>query len=155
MSKWYGSLQNRLEEGRQLVEEIKVGTGVTEYSWSDREAYEVISVKDQKHIRIRRMDHRHVGDGCMDNNWELVSNPDNAEYELEKRGNIWYYTSTVTKEDVEKIDQMNNEDKFDATLRLALAGFDIEKIREKGRQTKRRKANISIGIANYYYDYEF
>lgn len=26
---------------------------------------------------------------------------------------------------------------------------------EEGKQTKYRKANISIGVASYYYDYEF
>ena len=152
MSKWYGSLQNRMEEGKQFVDEIKVGTGVTEYDWSDRRAFEVIEVRDQKHIRIREYDHRHVGDGVMDNNWELVSNPNNAEYELEKRGNIWYFTNTITAEDIGDIDAPEN---FDLKLRLCLAGFDLQKILEKGKQTKRRKANISIGVAEYYYDYEF
>lgn len=30
-NKWYGSLQNRLAEGHQFCDTIKVGTGVTEY----------------------------------------------------------------------------------------------------------------------------
>ena len=49
-TKLYGNLMNRMEEGRQFVDEIKVGDGVTEYSYSDRHPYEVIEVKDQKHI---------------------------------------------------------------------------------------------------------
>lgn len=150
--KWYGSLQNRMEEGRQFVEEIVVGTGVTEYSWSDRYPYEVVSVRDQKHVTVREMDHRHVGDGCMDNSWELISNESNPHRDLEKRGNIWYWTNTLTADDIEGID---NPENFDWKLRVVLAGFDIDKIREKGKQTKRSKANISFGIANYYYDYEF
>ena len=36
--KWYGSLNNRLEENRQFCEKIEVGTGVTEYMYSDRKA---------------------------------------------------------------------------------------------------------------------
>ena len=70
MSKvWYGSLNNRLEENRMFCEQIEVGTGMTEYHYSDRDAYEVVAVKDQKHVTVRKYDHRHVGDCAMDNNW--------------------------------------------------------------------------------------
>ena len=37
----------------------------------------------------------------------------------------------------------------------ALGGWDVERIRAKGKQTKRWKANVSFGVARYYYDYEF
>lgn len=46
--KWYGSLNNRLEENKMFCEEIKVGTGLTEYFYSDRHPYEVVKVIDQK-----------------------------------------------------------------------------------------------------------
>ena len=150
--KWYGSLQNRLEENRMFCDKIEVGTGVTEYSWSDRHPYEVIEIKDQKHVRVRLLDHKHVGDGCMDNNWELISNPDNPERDLEKRGKYWYWTTTLTAEDIKDIDKPEN---MDMKVRVVVAGFDPEKIREKGKQTKRTRANVSFGTAEYYYDYSF
>lgn len=148
--KFYGSLNNRLEEGRMFCDTIKIGTGVTEYGYSDRHPYEVVGVRDQKHITVRALDHRHVGEGCMDNSWELVSNQDNPEQRLERRGNVWYWTCTLTAEDIKNID-----DDVDWKLRVCLAGFDIEKIKQQGKQTKRRKANVSFGVAEYYYDYEF
>lgn len=148
--KWYGSLQNRLEEGRQFCEEITVGTGLTEYSWSDREAYEVIEVRDQKHVTVRRLDHKHVGPGEMDNNWELISNPDNPTRDLVKRGDVWYWTTTLTAEDID-----GAEENMDWWVRLIVGGWDPDKIREKGKQTKRWKANVSFGTADYYYDYSF
>ena len=46
MSKWYGSLTNRLDEGHTFTDEIKVGTGVTEMCYSDRHPYEVVEVID-------------------------------------------------------------------------------------------------------------
>ncbi len=147
--KLYGCLQNRLEENKMFCDEIKVGTGVTEYSYSDREAYEVIKVKDQKHITIRAYDHKHIGENHMDNNWELISNENNPSKELVKRGNYWYSASTVTKEMVDK--DLTPEQR----LYLALSGFDIAKIKEKGHQTKYVKMNVSFGVAEYYYDYEF
>lgn len=148
--KLYGSLQNRIEENRMYCKTIEVGTGVTEYSWSDRHPYEVIEVRDQKHITVRAMDHKHIGEGTMDNSWELVSNENNAHRDLEKRGDVWYWTNTLTAKDIEGI-----EEDFEWNLRVALAGFDINTIREKGKQTKRYRANISFGVADYYYDYEF
>lgn len=151
MAKWYGSINNRLEEGNQFCPVIEVGTGMTEYGWSDRHAYEVIEVRDQKHVTVRLLDHRHVGDGCMDNNWELISNPDNPTKDMVKIGEVWYYTTTITAKDLEKY--LAEDDC--ALLRLAVGGWDADKIRAKGKQTKRWKANVSFGVASYYYDYEF
>ena len=148
-NKWYGSLNNRIAENRQLCGNIEVGTGVTEYMWSDRRAYEVIGVKDQKHITVREYDHKHIGE-AFENNWELISNEKNPVRSLEKRGDVWYWAVTITAEDIKRI-----EDDFDAKLRVCLAGFDINKILGKGKQTKRSKANVSFGVADYYYDYSF
>lgn len=150
MSKWYGSLQNRIEENRQFCGEIKVGTGMTEYSWSDREAYEVIEVKDQKHVVVRLLDHKHIGDGCMDNEWELISNENNPTYLMTKRGNYWYYTVTWTADEIE-----GKDDDWQVMLSLAHGGFDKNVIRARGSQTKYHRANVSFGVANYHYDYEF
>lgn len=145
--KWYGSIQNRLEENRQFCEEIKVGTGVTEYFYSDRHPYEVVEVKDQKHIKIRQLDHKLIGEAYR-NNWELISNEEYTPIPLVKRGNYWYVEKIATIEQVES-------DDFDVRLWVALNGFDIEKIKEKGFQKKYSKMNISIGVADYYYDYSF
>ncbi len=144
-----GSYQNRLQENRQFVEEIKVGDGVTEFFYTDRHAYEVIEVKDQKHITIREYDHiMKDEDGWASNNWELVSNENNPTMELVKRGAYWYGVATVTKEEWEAADP--NEQ-----LRIVVGGFDPEKIMAKGKQTKYYKHNISIGMADYYFDYSF
>lgn len=145
---WYGSLQNRLEENRQFVDEIKVGTGMTEYSYSDREAYEVIEVKDQKHVTVRRYDHKHVGDGCMDNNWELVSNENNPTYSMVKRGKYWYYEVTITAD-------LLDRDEFETKMFLAINDVDPDKLKAKGVVKKYHRANVSFGKASYYYDYEF
>ena len=147
---WYGSVQNRLEEDRMYCDEIKVGTGVTEYSWSDRHPYEVVAVKDQKHVSVRQMGHRHVGDGCMDNSWELFSDESKPIQQLERRGQYWYWTLTVTAEDLK-----GRESDIYFCLFLANNGFDRDVILAKGKQTKRRRAKVSFGVAEYYYDYEF
>lgn len=98
MARWYGNVINRIEENRPSIPEIEVGTGVTEYCWSDRHAYEVIEVKDQKHVTIREYDHKCIG-GPYSNEWELISNPDNRTINLVKRGKYWYVPSTWTDKD--------------------------------------------------------
>ena len=150
--KLYGSLNNRMNEGKMFCNEIKVGTGMTEYFYSDSHAYEVVAVKDQKHVTVRKYDHRLIGE-AFSNNWELISNPNNPKRELERRGDIWYWVTTVTAEQLKKIP--DNDEGFMIKLNLVLNGFDADKIMEKGQQTKRSKANVSFGTANYHYDYEF
>lgn len=150
MSKvWYGNLTNRLEENKMFCEKIEVGTGMTEYYYSDRHPYEVVEVTDQKHIKVRKLDHKHIGDDYMDNNWELISNENNSIRALTKRGNYWYWTVTVTK------DILDNIDKIETQLFLCHNSIDIDKLKEKGKVTRYHKANVSFGIAEYYYDYSF
>ena len=150
--KWYGSVNNRIMERGKSAEEITVGMGVTEFFWSDRHAYEVTKVIDQKHITIREYKHVHKGDCHMDNNWELISDPTRPEIDLVKRGKYWYTYATVTAEDVEDID---NRKDVDAMIWLAHWGFDREVIKKNGKQTKYHRKNIVVGYADYYYDYSF
>ena len=34
-------------------------------------------------------------------------------------------------------------------------GFDLDVIRNKGKQSKYHRKNVSFGVAEYYYDYSF
>lgn len=152
--KLYGSWQNRIEENKQYCEKIEIGTGMTEYSYTDREAYEVIDVKDQKHVTVRLLDH--VADGApMTNLWKLVSNEENPTYEMTKRGNYWYYTTTVTADDVKRIETADERERLNGLIWLCNIGVDKNAVLEKGKVTKYRRANVSFGVADYYYDYEF
>ena len=147
MKKWYGSLSNRMEEGRMFCDKITVGTPMTEYSYSDRQAYEVVDVIDQKHVSVRRLDHIAIGD-TMSNTWKLVSNNKNVVRPIVRRGDNWYWVKTATKEQV-------NSDNPETRLWVVVNGFDYDKIMRNGSQTKYSKANVSFGKAEYYFDYEF
>ena len=145
----YGSLKNRLEENKIYCDEIKVGTGMTEYLYSDRHAYEVIAVKDQRHVTVRLYDHKAVGEP-MSNTWELISNPDNPTIDLVKRGDYWYVVNTLTKEEYER-----RKENIEFRLWACHNGFDPDVIDTKGKQTKYHRMNVSFGFADYYYDYSF
>lgn len=166
MSKWYGSINNRIDENKMFCDEIKVGTGVTKYSWSDRTPYEVIKVYDQQHVVIRMLDHVHVGNGEMDNNWKLVSNTKNPAHELKQRNGIWYEVYDVSKElFLKNAQRMSGSDTSPKLLTVnynyivamaCLTPKQKEKLEAGGIIHKSRKfGNISFGVAEYYYDYSF
>lgn len=92
MSKnWYGSLNNRICE-RSKSDAPTVGMGVTEFCWSDRHAYEVIEVKDDRHITVRsykciRTDNNGMSD-CQDYRYESDPNGSTHSLFLTKQG-VW------------------------------------------------------------------
>jgi len=159
--KFYGSLQNRLEEGKQFVNQIEVGTGITEYLWSDTHAYEVTKVINQNNFYARKYDRKLIG-GCYSNEWQLISNENNPEFEVVKRNNIWYKVTRHSKEHFLKIayemrENFGNEEVAYKYF-LCMSGLtpkQKEKI-EAGKEVKQyTKFNISIGKAQEYFDYEF
>lgn len=146
--KWYGSIDNRLEENKQFCPVIEIGTGMTEYFYSDRHAYEVIDVKDQKHVTVRELRHIHEGNGSMDNRWTLVSDPEGRERNMVKRGKYWYDEVTITSDLLDSTD-------IDTMLFLGFNNVDEDELRKKGTIKRYHRANVSFGVADYYYDYEF
>lgn len=152
--KWYGSLNNRVDENRMFCDEIKVGTGMTEYFWSDRHAWEVIEVTDQKHIKVREYDVVKADAIPYSNNWNLVSNENNPTMELVKRGNYWYAVATCTVELAKEI--LEGTDNLDDRIWACNNGFDLKEIVEQGKTKKKyHRKNVSFGIADYHFDYEF
>lgn len=156
MTAMRGSYINRAFEGQQSVEEITVGTGVTEFGYSDRHAYEVVAVKDQKHITIRQLDHKLIGE-AYSNEWELIPNEENPSVELVKRGAKWYSEQILDLDTLAEARRRMSED-GDPMMMLWICGneFNVEKLEADGKPQKRyHHWNISIGHAEYYYDYEF
>lgn len=90
MSKvWYGSFQNRLMENSKMPKP-EVGMGVTECQWSDRSPWEIIAVKDERHITVRALDWKRTDNNGMSDcqDYEYFSNPNNptANLFLTKQG---------------------------------------------------------------------
>lgn len=162
--KLYGSLQNRLVEGRDFTNgNIKVGTGATEVLYSDRHAYEVIAVKDQNHFTIRRMKATATGE-YMSNKWKLESDETQPTCNIERINGVFYEVNYLTKDKV-----MKRAEK--ALKEVFVPGTPIEKAIDyvtmyltktqkervlNGKQVKlKSKMNITIGIQEEYYDYSF
>ncbi|MCM1556908.1 MAG: hypothetical protein NC087_05170 [Anaeroplasma bactoclasticum] len=163
MTKWYGSLDNRLEEGKMFVDKIEVGTGVTKYSYSDRYPYEVTKVINQKHIFIRGMEYKRIDNNGMSDaqSYEYISQPKNFEIELVLRNGVWYRVVPYSKAKWEKLAEADGSFK---TPQVAYNYFKTmagltekqnQKI-EEGKEVKKYvKMNISIGVMDRYFDYGF
>ena len=81
------------EEGERFEGPIVVGTGMTEHFWSDSHAYEVVAVRDQKHVTVRRLDHeKATGAEWCENDWVLWSDDSLPTKDLIRIGDIWYWT---------------------------------------------------------------
>lgn len=82
----YGSFINRVIESTNTTP--KVGMGVTECLWSDREPYEITKVIDDRHIVVR-----HMNSECKDyfaGDWEVFSDPNGYEKKLFKtQKGVW------------------------------------------------------------------
>ena len=152
--KWYGSLNNRVEENKQYCPQIEVGTGMTEYFWSDRHAYEVVEVEDQKHVYVREYNAKHVGE-AYENKWELISDESKPKQYITKRGKYWYWTVKVDSSILDEIDKAEGEEKFHLQWFLCQNNILADDLKAKGKITRYHRANVSFGVADYYYDYEF
>lgn len=153
MGRWYGSVINRIEENVDRVAEIKVGTPMTEYMWSDRHAYEVVEVTDQKHVKVREYDVKNISKYPMGNEWEYISNPENPVLAMERRGKYWYFVSILTKDILKDYDDA--EKGWRIQMALAQHAISKEDLERRGTVKRYTRANVSFGVRDYYYDYEF
>ena len=143
--KLYGNVINRIQE-EAISKAPEVGMGVTEYLWSDRNAYEIIEVENEKHFKMRRYTAKHIGE-YGSQNWELISDENNATLDMVYRYGGWYSRITYTKESVEK---KLKEDGY-----ILLDEKIMNKAINDGIAYEYNKMNIVIGVADYYYDFEF
>ena len=88
MSKMFGNVVNRIMENDKSNQEIKIGTKVTEYLYSDRNVWEVIEVKSQKDIVLRQMSAK--AKAIYSDEWDLFSDKNNRVIEVVFRYNNWY-----------------------------------------------------------------
>ena len=85
----YGNLMNRIMENDEGTNDIKVGTRLTEYLYSDRNVWEVIEVKSKKNVVVRELSAKH-NVAFSNNDVELFSDENNRVMELVFRYNNWY-----------------------------------------------------------------
>lgn len=171
--KWYGSIDNRIEEGHNYEsgKTIKVGTDVTVYGWSDRQCKYVTKVIDQKHIFVKDYhvcaDHSKPA-GIGHQNWQYFKtareeaeylNADHPENATESPEEEWAF----------RYGHWNRVIRFDKALaerieeRSGLRGFFPKTEKEKealeaGKEVVRYdriQEGISFGVRDYFFDWDF
>lgn len=155
----YGNVINRLLEGKKY-EDIKEGTDITMYLWSDRDCYYVTDVIDDKHIKVRQYivvaDHDEAC-GMGHQNWLYFKTGEDVNDYLGKiydsrriygtpQEEAWAFRYGNWYRDVEYTEEyewMTDKQK--------------EKIR-KGKSVHEYyplSGKVSFGVRDYYYDWEF
>lgn len=157
MSKWYGSIENRLDEGKTFGE-IKVGTGVTEMCYSDRHPYEVVEIIDDKHLLIRECEHIRISGSAQDGS---------AEYEYKLKP---YEEVFLTKELLNDNYRMLMISAYNPKLYKKILSSHVgDKIgdnnhllvktkygwKERYTNGKYNTNKFTVGIKEYYYDPSF
>lgn len=175
MGRCYGNLVNRIDENKNFNKDklIHVGDDITMYHWSDRDCFYVTEVINQKHIKILPY---HV---CADQDKKLgmghqewlyfktrkelnkylhkyhrdreFYNEEDEPIELKYRYNKWFKVHRYTKEDLDSVNM------FGEKLRNAFfTKKEVDRL-ENNKDVCRYSAfgNISFGVKDHYYDWEF
>ena len=162
MSKWYGSVVNRVEEGRNFTgRELHVGDDITMYHWSDRTCYYITEIVSDKCIKVREWhvcaDHDKAG-GMGNQNWLFFKTRDeedeylhrffpdiSPEHNEEPEPEVWVFRyGKWMREFIFTEDNYCTERELKS---LEKHGFYKRYCDLSGR--------ISFGVRNYYYDWEF
>lgn len=165
--KWYGNIHNRLEENKNYLKDgiIKEGDYLTEYLWSDRHAYEVTQVINQKHIFIRPLKAIRTDSYGMSDAQEYRYESDNTQREIELmfKYNKWKKVRRYNFKDASDRAKLFVEEGDIKTYEAALA-YIFRGMSQKEIDTLKSGKDllifddmnpISFGIADEYYDYSF
>ena len=148
MAKWYGSLTNRVDENK-LYGKVYVGQYCTEYLWSDRHAYEITKVINDKHFFIRRLTAIRTDNNGMSEcqTYRYEHNYEACEQEIMLTK--WGFRE-VYRYDLDLYNKIIERDKFCHWDRDI-----VEKVLAGKKVSRKKKINLSVGVADEYYDYSF
>ena len=174
--KLYGSLENRIMENKQFCKVIEVGTGATEFCYTDSHAYEVTKVETQEHIWVRRLNAKRADKNGMSDcqDYEFTSDPTSPQIEIVKRRGYWYKIHTYNKAEMlevatKKIDSgkgdinptYTREQQIECQFKFMLIHCRFTPKQweafNEGKTIKNftKWDGLSIGIKQEYFDYSF
>lgn len=140
--KMEGSLINRIQEGRK-TDEIVLGTDITMYYYSDRTCYYVTEVYKQKKLKVKKyIVLPNYASEHMSNDWKYFKTVEDANA---------YYVSTHPGERGLYEKEWREEETW--TYRYN-KWWRTEIISGKEKHYA-LDGEVSFGVKDYYYDYEF
>lgn len=159
--KLYGNLTNRLEENKQY-KDLTVGTDITMYHWSDRTCYYVTKVIDAKHIFVKKYfvcaDHdKATGMGHQD--WVYFKTLKEMHRYLVDHGfDAFEYDESCEAVEEEWVYRYNKwMRKVIYTTENYCTDRELKSLHTNGYYVRyfNLSGNISIGVRDYFYDWEF
>ncbi len=151
--KFYGNLINRLQENQNHT--IEVGTDATQYYYSDRTCYYVTRVIDQKHVFVKPYqvcaDHSKAG-GMGHQDWlYFKTNREMQEYtnKCVEEGLLPDYCKHPL-DDIKENGEIELIYRYGHWCTKQEYWYDV-----KLEKPRYNKINISFGVRDYYYDWEF
>lgn len=161
--KWYGNVHNRVDEGHNYTgRELSIGDDITMYHWSDRTCYYITDVIDQKHIKVKQYhvcaDHSKTG-GMGHQDWLYFKNAkDMGDYLRQFNPNFEYYAEDI--EEPEQTWAFRNgkwKQEFVLTDNRNCTPSQLKSLEKHGyyKAYCDLSGNISFGVRDYYYDWEF
>lgn len=158
MTQWYGNLMNRLDEGKG-VPEIKEGMDITMYLWSDRNCYYITEVVDQKHIKVKPyvvIADRDKPGGMGHQDWLYFKTNREANEYLKQHG----FDGRCENEPVEQ-DWEYRYNKWQRSVTFTEDNYcterELKSLATKGYYKRffNLSGEVSFGVRDYYYDWEF
>ena len=170
MSRWYGSVNNRIREGKNYLQrELKVGDDITMYLWSDRLCFYITDVVNQKHIKVQRYQ------VCADHSKESgIGHQDWLYFKTTKEYNEYINSRSILKDklptDVKEPEPENWVFRYGKWKEMITLNIkDTPKVYmnmtdkqkkdfEEGKDVHIYKdllGSISFGVREYYYDWSF
>lgn len=156
--KWFGSVNNRIEENHIYGKELYVGMGATQYYWSDRHPWEVIKVingqRGQEEVIVRELEWKVVKGSCQDGSaeFEYYSKENNPTRHLRNKKGKWYEVDFISLEGLKGQDEWRKQcvlaNLTETRRKKVLAGGEV-------RVERKCSEGWSFGHAEYYYDPSF
>lgn len=153
------------ETGKKDLMEQAMTRHIQKKTYNQKAGKPMLSLQDEERIYQNEddyeawteYDHRRPDDNknySYSNEWVLVSNEKNPAIDLVKRGKYWYSAVTCTVETAKEI--LYKANNLEERIWASTNGFDLIEIAKSGKdKTKYHRRNVSFGVADYYYDYEF
>ena len=143
--KLYGSLDNRLSEGKNYTgRELKVGDDITMYYWSDRTCYYITKVVNQKHIFVQ--------------SYKVVADRD-KEGGMGHQNWVYFKTEKECNEYLKKYGLGHDDEIFESPDQEWVFRYRNWWVVSRNAQGEPRYHKIdrglSFGVRDYYYDWEF
>lgn len=172
MTRWYGNISNRFEEDKIYNKDnlIHEGDDITMYLYTDRDCYYVTKVNNQKDIMVKQYKvtaDKEKASGMGHQEWLYIKDEDVSEENWVYRYKKWMLKSVITIDSFNRAMESQRKAFKEGTpdeqvekwimFKLNITNDELNQLKN-GKEIKKYydlSGKVSIGVRDYYYDWEF